>query len=341
MKYKLGIKPFGRVFTVPCAAENYLKLADPVFCKVLMAMLCADTDIADTDLLAEKCGVSPSQAEDAVIFWSSNGVVSAVPENGEPTAAVSAAAVGTAPAAPKAQPVVLTEAVDPMKNTAAARSTIRYTPKELAAKAKENTEIATLFEEVQKIFGRPINSTETAGFVNLYEYYGYSVATILMIASFAHEMGKDRIAYIEAVAKDWYSKGIVDYPDVEAEIIRQTEINKADEKLKRRLGIEGALTKKQLEYFEQWREWGFDIDTIDLAAQRCREHKNGFRISYTNGILKNWQNAGLLTVDAVISSEEKYAEEHKNDQNSSSSYDIDGWNDLALTFDPTMLRQED
>ncbi|SDA17550.1 DnaD and phage-associated domain-containing protein [Ruminococcus sp. YE71] len=343
MRYKIGVMPFGRVFTVPCAAENYIKVADPKFCKVLIALMCTDTDIADTDELAARCGLTPSEAEDAVIFWSTYGVISAAPENGEPIKQVTAEPqpVQTAEPVPQAQPVVLTEAIDPMKNTAAAKSTVRYSPKDLAQKARENTELATLYEEVQKIFGRTINTTETAGFVNLYEYYGFSVPSILILTRFAHEHGKDRIAYIESVAKDWHSRGIVEYGAVEAEIIRQTEANRIDEKLKRVLGIEGSLTKKQLEYFARWREWGFDVETIDLAGQRCREKKNRFELGYTNGILKRWQEEKLMSVEAVIASELRFEQERTDNARSDTSYDVSGWEDMALTLDPSLLGTEE
>lgn len=344
MRYKIGVQPFGRVFTVPCSAvDNYIKPADSKFCKALLAMLCTDTDIADTEEIAERCGISPADAEDALLYWSGCGVMTvSAADGGEPVSAEISAKAASAPDRETAR-VCMTEAIDPMKNTAAARSTVRYTPKELAQKAKENDELAALFEEVQKIFGRPINGTETAGLVNLYEYYGYSAPTILLIAQYAHDLGKDRIAYIEAVAKDWYSRGLTEYSQVEEEMIRRTEIHSLDGKIKRVLGIEGTLTDKQQDLFAQWREWGFTEEVIDLAGQRCKEEKNKINIRYINGILKRWHKDKLFTADAVLSSERAYAESHTQAQlpPADSSYDVESWEDMALTFDPTKLGFEE
>ena len=342
MRYRLGVMPFGRTFTVPCGAAEYLRLADADYCKALLAMLCTDVPFADTDELAQRCNISPAAAEDAVAFWAEKGVITASPA--DPAESVPTAAPAVQPAPISSEPparVCVTDAIDPMKNTAAAKATVRYTPKELADKIEMDKELRSLSSEVQKIFGRTINNTEIAGFINLYEYYGYSAPSILMICQYAHELGKDRIAYIEAVAKNWYERGITEYPQIEQEIIRQSAINSLHGKIKGVLGIDCELTKRQKEYFDSWIDWGFKPDVIELAGERCRENRNKVDIKYINGILNRWHNDGLMSTESVYASEQAYADKKQNEAASAGSFDAESWEDMVMNFDPSVLSSEE
>ncbi|MCD7741282.1 MAG: DnaD domain protein [Ruminococcus sp.] len=354
MIYKIGVSAFGRFFTVPCSAvENYIKFADPDFYKVLLCVLCQSGCKVESQEIAAQCGLPEQKVIDALEYWSSNEVISAKADNetkmdAKPTYVdFKASSKDEKPqATSQSLPVCATDAINPMKNTAAAKSVIRYTPKELAEKAKSNAELKALYEEIQKILGRPINPSETAGLVNLYEYYGYSAASILIMAQFCHDIGKDRIAYLETVAKDWFSRGICSYDQVEEEIVRQTEANSQNARIARALEIEGSLTKRQKEYFDQWRDWDFDLRLIELASERCREQKNKIDIRYINGILKNWHEKGLKTTDDVANSDIAYkaAKEKRLDKQrkeSAPSFDLDEWQRMADAMDPNDLSFEE
>lgn len=339
MIYRIGYPRFGRFFSVPCgAAEKYMTQADGDQWKVLLCLLCSDGDCADTAELAARAGVSETSAEDALIAWTSRGIISARREGqgSAPSAAVPVSAPVMQPiaAAPVSKPAPAAAEARPAKQKAA----VRYSPKELAEKAERSPEIAGLFEGVQAILGRPITGTETAGYLNLCEYYGFSAASILILTRFAHDLGKDRIAYIEAVAKDWFAKGITDYEDVEREIGRMTEQNKYDILIKNALGIEGKTTAKQAELFRQWHEWGFDADTVELAGEHCRDNKSKNVLGYINGILRRWHENGLMSVRAVLESEKKYKESRKKLEaekgGDNSSLNVDKWYELAESFDP-------
>lgn len=342
MKYKIDVPHFGKFFTVPCSAvENYIKTVDANYVKVLLCLLCSNSDTADVQSIAEACGISVSQAEDGVLFWESHKVITAEPCPASPDSPPKAAAA-SAPIVREAVPVCTTDAVNPMKNTATAKSVVRYSNKEIAEKVRADKDLKTLFDEIQRVFGRPITGTETAGLINIYEYYGYDVPSIIMICEFCGSIGKSKIAYIETVARDWFSRGICDFTQVEKEIIRQGEQHSFNSSAARVLGIEGKLTKKQEEYFAQWKEWGFDEKAIDLAGQRCRENKNKTDIRYINGILNRWKQEDLMTAEAVEENERKYRESRaKTESNGESSYDLNEWRNLAASFNPNTLGFEE
>ena len=106
------------------------------------------------------------------------------------------AAVASVPQDTVPEPVSTVEAISPTKNTVQ-RSHIRYSPKELAQKAKDDKNVRVLFEEIQKVFGRTINATDSAALVDIYEYYGYDVPTILILAEYCSGLGKTRLRELD------------------------------------------------------------------------------------------------------------------------------------------------
>lgn len=332
MKYKLSVSPIGKFFTVPVGAvENYLKLADGDFYKVLLSVLCINGNSFDTEQIAAQCGLSNAAVSDAVLFWAQNGVLDITSLDGENVRIAAGSEVFTDSSDKRktetSLPVCRAEAVRHTLRPET-KAVVRYSPKDLAKKAEDDSAIKTLYEETEKIFGRLINGTDSAGLVNIYEYYGLSVPSILILAQYCHDIGKDRVAYMETVAADWYGRGICDYLQVEREIERLTAQNSYNNKVAAALGIEGKITKKQSEFFSQWHEWGFDTDTIGLAGERCRDKKNKTDIKYINGILKNWKKDELYTVDAVEQSENAYR--IKKEEENTPSFDLRAWREMAM-----------
>jgi DnaD/phage-associated family protein len=198
---------------------------------------------------------------------------------------------------------------------------------------------------------KPLNGTITAGLINIYEYYGFDVPSIVMIAEYSRSVGKTSIAYIETVAKDWFSRGITDFTQVEQEIIRLTEQHNFEVEVAHRLGIEGKLTKQQRDFISQWKDWGFDVRLIELAGDECRNKKNTIKLPYVNGILGRWKQDNLFTEQAIMEHNEKFRSKYSQNQQSDGkngnapsaekSYDLNQWRDMAAAFNPNTLGFEE
>jgi DnaD/phage-associated family protein len=354
MKYIIDLPRFGKFFTVPCSAvENYIKVADGNYVKVLLCLLCSNSNTADVQTVAESCGISASQAEDGILFWQSRGVISAQPENSPdlpPTAVAASAPIQSAESVnPKseteAKPSGAAEAaVTPKKYIAVQKTVVQYTPKEIAEKINQNPDLQTMFGEIERIFGKTLNQTQIGGFIHIYEYYEFDVPSIVMIVDFCKSMGKTSISYIESIARDWAAREICDFTQVEEEIIRQTEQNSYNSSAARVLGIEGKLTPKQQEFFAQWKEWGFDENMLNLAGELCRNEKNRFNLNYTNGILRNWHASGISTPEDVKRSKQAY-EDSKSaraaESGEKTSYNINKWQSISSRLDPNKISFEE
>jgi len=77
MTYKIDIKNWGRVFTVPCSVvDNYLKEADGDFLKVLLCVVSFGNCDIDSEKICKLCNVSELCVKNAINYWSECGVIS-------------------------------------------------------------------------------------------------------------------------------------------------------------------------------------------------------------------------------------------------------------------------
>lgn len=330
MKYRVSPPKIGRFFSLPCSAvDNYIKLADAEFYKALLCVFCADSDVFSAAEIASRCGISEKKAEEAVIFWSGEGVFELSPlgesEQTKPKAVEAAKKESTEekPAEPKK-----TKAV------------VKYSPHELVQRGKDESDIGMLYEEIQKIFGRTINPHEIAAIINIYDYYGFSAPSIIIMAQHCMDMGKNKVSYLEKIAKDWFEKGITEYPQVEAEIIRRTEQYDFECQAARVLNLRDGLVESQRAYLSKWREWGFSLDMFSLAADISKEMINKIDLKYIDGIIKNWKKEEIFTPAEARERDKKYEETkkgHNKQTAEQTSFDLESWRQIAESFDPNKI----
>ena len=325
MNYKIDCKHWGRFFSVPCSVvDDYILVSDGDFVKVLLCILCSNTNFISTDELAKQAGVSEEKAEDAVIHWANLGVISAETADGRAIAVQAQAVTEVKVSNSK------TEAVNP------AKTRVKYSTREIAEKIDSSEELKALFDDMQGVLKRIINGTEMAAILNLYEYYDYSAASILMIAEYCMSLGKGKMAYIETVAKNWFDQGICSYAEVEAEIIRQSAQRSFEAKVIRAFGIENRITKRQREFIKNWRDMGFSVEMLEIAYEKCMDATNKLNFGYINKILENWSGKNIKTPAQVDEDDSAYSKKTKSDRqdNKDASYDLSEWEKYALNFNP-------
>lgn len=332
MEYKIDCRTWGRFFSVPCSVvDDYILLSDGDFVKVLLCILCSNSQVVSSEKLARQAGVSVEKAEEAIIHWSGLGVISAETTEGKAVAeAVVPALSGTV------KPRQSIEAINPARNSIDAKTRVKYSTSEIAEKIEKSDELKALYNDIQTVFKRTINATEMAAILNLYEYYDYSAASILMIAEYCTSIGRAKMAYIETVAKSWFERGICSYGDVENEIIRQTNIRAFESKVTSAFGIQNKLTKKQREFIQKWESMGFSVEMLSIAYEKCMDSTNKLNFGYINKILENWAGKSILTPQQVEADDRKYGQSQKmkSDGCRDSSFNLTEWENYARNFDP-------
>lgn len=335
MDYKIGCKQWGRFFSVPCSVvDDYILVSDGDFVKVLLCVLCSNSNVVSTEVVAKQAGVSESKVEDALIHWTKLGVITAENMNGKTIASTDAIHKNTA--------VPVREVMDSSveKKAVDAKTRVKYSTREIAEKIDSSDELKALFDDMQSVLKRTINGTEMAAILNLYEYYGYSAASILMIAEYCMSLGKGRMAYIETVTKNWFEQGICSYADVEAQIIRQTEQRSYENKVIKAFGIENKITKRQGEFIQKWNDMGFSVEMLEIAYEKCMDSTNKLNFGYINKILENWSGKNIRTPEQVGEDDSAYRKKSNVQENKDTSYNLSEWEKYAMNYTPSGNRGE-
>ena len=338
MTLKINCSGWGRFFNVPCSVvDKYIKLADGDFIKVLLCILSGETNCIDTEKLSVQTGLSEQRVKDAVLFWLSEEVITTgaaeapAPNEKREAVAVSAEIVHEKKKQKKTE-VPKPEGKAPVR--------ISLSPSDLAQKLSDDPQLKGLVTEYEKIKGCDIKHHEIIGLINLTEYYGYDASALLLIISYCNTLGKNSIGYIESIAKDWSQKGITDYSEVEAEIIRQSRIKSFEYKVSKLMGLESKPSTNQLKYIHKWQDMGMSLELLQIAYDKTLDAINKADFRYMDKIIANWSENGLTTKEQIEEFDSGHTKKTSNNpkENKNTSYDIDKWEQFAMNFDPNFRR---
>lgn len=301
MEYLFDCNRWGSSFAVPSAVVNdYIKLSDGNFVKILLCILCSSSRKLTSAQLAEMSGLSEDVADDAVVHWCSLGVISV--EGKTLNVAEPAYSVVSTPAA---KPVSQVEAVRPT-TAKPARTVVKYTPKEIRDKAAKDDNLFHLFNDIQQVLKCTINGTEQAELLSLYELYRFDVPTILLTADYCVKRGKSSVMYLSTVLRQWYDDGLTSYKDCEKKIINAEALHTFENNVKKIFGVENKLTKKQKDYIEKWKSMKFSDELLEIAYERCVDNIGKLNFNYINTILCDWSGHDVSTPEQVEKLDSKF-----------------------------------
>lgn len=320
MRYRFDMDSWGAFFKVPASVpERFLKECDEAQLKVLLAVL-SGSRTADTEQITERTGLAPEQVDGAVIYWCGKGVLScktaegALPEIKEPVSQVPAVRPAGTP--------------EPDK-----RVVVRYTQKEIRDKAEQDEKFKYLINEIQTVMQISVNATELGKLLELYELYRFDSSSILMAAQFCVSAGKRSINEVYKLMTKWSEQGIHSFNEVEQALIHAGELGSYASKVKRVFGIDNKLSVKQREFVEKWCGKGVSEELLALAYDRCMDSKGKLSFSYIDGILNNWEAAGLTSRYQIEAADESYRKrKSREDKSEKPSYDLEEFESYALKF---------
>ncbi len=300
-KPKLISGRWKRFFSVPCCiVDNYIKLADAAALKLLLYMLSSEYDSFDYGEASSALGVPVDTLKDAMLFWKQLGVVSE--DDLDKGKACGEASTLNSDAAPKVQENTGKDQLSlPPASQGKVLRRSGYTPKEISELIEQDEDTRIMFKEAEKILGRLLKHADNELLINLKDYFGFSVPSIILILEYCRDMGKTSARYAETVAKDFYDNGIVDFLQIDEEIKQRKVYNEFENRVKRDFGIETKLTARQSKYISSWRNMGFDVEMISSAREKCVDSTNKLSFEYINKILLSWSEKNIFTPDAAQS----------------------------------------
>ncbi|MBK6087868.1 DnaD domain protein [Ruminococcus difficilis] len=339
MSIQINLGQWKSVFAVPSSVvDQHIKIASESQLKVLLYLLRHSDENNSAEQIGDTLRLSAEEVQNAVDFWIERDLLTQQND-------------GLAPAsAPQSQPAVTTtqpvfaEEVPKKPRTTISRAQ-RPDPIFVSKLLQENTILAELLDEVQRILNKPLSPGDTATIVMLYDSFGLPCDVILMLLTYLDSIGSANMRAIERYGIQWADKGIKTVDEAGQETARMKASREAWGSVSKLLGIRnvGNPTKAQMENADRWlNTWQFSDEMITEAYERCVNTKGTYNISYINAILKRWYEKGIKSIDTLQKEESAKQRKPKSKPKSGkgsvfsvegASFDVKKYEDTSLFDD--------
>ena len=170
-----------------------------------------------------------------------------------------------------------------------------------------------LYEEVQRLVGRSLNTEEIKILLGFVRYLGLDYDVISILVSYckakAERKGRKRrigLRTIEQEAYAWAEKGIDTIEEAAAFIQMQNVRESRIGRLKQMLQIYGRnLTAAEERYADSWLDMGMEEEVLAMAYERTCLNTGGLNWAYMNKILQRWHSQGLHTAEEIRTGDQK------------------------------------
>ncbi len=180
-------------------------------------------------------------------------------------------------------------------------------------KAKSDDDLETLIFLAETYFKKPLSAKSLESLIYIYDQLGFSAEVVQHLLEYCVVLDKKSMSYAEAVAKNWYKKGVFTLEEIKKisfsmNPIYMTVLHAMDIDRKQ-------PTEKQTEFIECWtNEWGFAENIIvracKIGVEKLSDNsqiKN--RFSFVNGILRKWHEQGVTKLSDIDKLEAEHQEQ--------------------------------
>ncbi len=175
-----------------------------------------------------------------------------------------------------------------------------YGIKEIELYRKNDESFSNLFVLAEKSFGRTLVQSDMFIILDMYDRLMLPVEVIEYLLEHYTAKGFTNMKYMEKVAMEWHDK------DIKTREEAMKLVNAKNEDYMRVRKALGMMSKRDKTYAEEkmldkfYNEYGYNIDVIlegcDAAVMSSKESPS---YNYLEGILSNWFNEGVKTVEDV------------------------------------------
>ena len=157
---------------------------------------------------------------------------------------------------------------------------------------------------VEKYMERTLSPADVDLLYFIYNELGFSSDLILHLYEYCIEKGKKSCRYIQKVAIDWANNGITTVVEAKG---YSASYDRDYMNIMKSFGINSAPAPAQKKYIDCWYSYGFSNDIIREACNRTMIAINEPSFKYANGILENWRDRGLFTIEAINAADTDHA----------------------------------
>lgn len=303
MAYRVVVKCGGSAFFVPSEAAENLKLCTAAQLRTLLFTLSRGFAETTPEIIAKEFGLSNEDAKDLLDYWCARGILESDSFSAQP------AAVPSAP---------VKESVPAEKTAVPKPPETKLTMKEVQRLKEEDSGIAHVLSEAERILGRTFTSSDTETIVWLISYAGVPAEVLVTVMAYCAGIGKNNLRYIQKVSLEWLDSGIDTIEAAEERIRALNEAKSWEGEVKRCLEIYGRnLVTKEKEFCEAWRLYNISPELIHFAYEKCIEKTSKLSFPYINKLLLSWHQKGFKTPAQAAAENKPKAENEKP------SFDLD------------------
>ena len=189
-----------------------------------------------------------------------------------------------------------------------------YSERDVLAAADQDPDFAGLYQEVQRLLGRTLNTEELKILLGFVRYLGLSPDVISMLVCYCKDRARrghrrtPSLRTIEKEAYRWAEEGVDTLEEAAAFIQSQNLRQSRIARIMATLQIRGrALTPAEERYAQSWLDMGFDETAIALAYERTCLNTGGLSWPYLDKILQSWHRQGLHTPAQIQSGDRRPA----------------------------------
>lgn len=212
-----------------------------------------------------------------------------------------------------------------------------FSKEEIADYVKNKQSVYDLAVKINKALSIYVDVIDTV--VNTYTKkwlsYGFEEQTLLFIASRCFKSGKNSLRDMDELIEYLRGRGFVTLSGVGDYFESEKKLDEFISKMLITVGINRRPNSWDRENVNVWKSWNFSEDMI-LQAAKVSAGKN---IAYMNGVLSNWKNNGVFSVENLVDvavtaddSQEAYNREYEKRRTLALSRAQKN-NDIAMSID--------
>ena len=127
--------------------------------------------------------------------------------------------------------------------------------------------------------------------------FGFEEQALLYIASHCFRLGKNTLRDMDELVESLRGRGFITLSGVGDYFESEKKVDEFIVKLLATVGLNRRPNPWDRENVNVWKTWNFSEDMI-LEAAKLASGKNS-PIAYMNGILSNWKNSGIFSIDGI------------------------------------------
>lgn len=335
MEYSLNIGEWNSVFAVPSSVvDKYIKIAGGNALKLLLYLMRHGGESFTAEILRAELGFEElGELEDAALFWVQRGIIRT--QNSKNAVTLTAYAMKTDISLPTAE-----KTVEKRPSIQKAKPAV-ISNGEIADLIKSSPETQMLFNEAEKMFGRPLHQSERQTIIQLSAHYGLPGDVSLMLLGYCFRLNKATPAYISKVAENWVNEDIMTVQLADEKIRTLEKQTSIEKRICEALGIVSNLSANNRAFIKTWAlDWGFGEDMIMLAYDKTLDGTGKWSFAYANKILETWKDKAITTPQEVEKADEEFKKANSTKKRAVSKRPVTTAAGKSSSFDTDKLRSQ-